>query len=79
MFCLKILMDEALRRKYSKSFHSAIAAGKKEFSNNLCFTFIIEISETFVNGSLPGVFVGVQLKDTTEIGLHSFFEIKLIF
>ena len=29
--------------------------------------------------SLPGVFAGIKLKDITEIGLHRFFEINLIF
>ena len=43
-------MEGALRKKLSKLFSSVIVARKKEFSKNLCFTFIVGISLTFPNG-----------------------------
>ena len=52
-----------------------MVAGKKEFSKNLCFNFIVGISLRFRNG----VFAGTKLKDSMEIGHYRFCKTNLIF
>ena len=46
---LENIDERSIARESSKSFHSVIVTGKKEFSKNLCFNFITGLSFTFLN------------------------------